>query len=157
VARWPYLGQLVDRHRHCKPYYGHIEQVEIDFTPRTDDGTLPQGSYLVQWADELMQAMDGFDRSIRLDVNTTRRRLADAGFVDLREEVINFALNGWPEDPHRKKLGRWFNLGFIQGLQAFSLAPFARGRGKTLPEIELFLERVAAEVRSLNIHAYFQM
>ena len=134
-----------------------MEQVEIDFTPRADDGTLPPNSHLVQWADSLLDAMEGFDRSMRVDSDLTKRRLAEAGFVDIAEQTIKFALNGWPTDPREKEMGRWFNLGITKGLQAYSLAPLHWGHSKSLPEINQLLDRVREEIRSVNIHAYFTM
>ena len=131
--------------------------MEIDWTPRSDDGTLPPDSYLVQWAEELMTAMDGFDRPLRMDSNVTKQRMQEAGLVDINEEVIKFALNGWPSEPHAKDMGRWFNLGFVQGVSALSLAPLFRGHNKSAAEIAALLEKVIAEARSLKVHAYFTL
>jgi hypothetical protein len=154
----PYPGrQLTAGSSHLKPHYGFMEQVEIDFTPRADDGTLPRNSHLVQWADGLLDAMDGFDKPMRVNSELTKRALADAGFVDINEETIKFALNGWPTDPREKEMGRWFNLGITKGLQAYSLAPLHWGQGKSLPEINQLLDRVHEEIRSVNIHAYFTL
>jgi len=155
IANWPRLYQEI--YRHLKPYYGYVEQVEIDWMPRSDDGTLLPGSYLVQWAEELMDAMDGFDRPLRMDSNLTKQRMREVGLVDVNEEVIKFALNGWPSEPHARDMGRWFNLGFVQGLEALSLAPLYRGHNKSPAEITSLLEKVATEAGSLKIHAYFTL
>ncbi|KAK4451776.1 Trans-aconitate 2-methyltransferase [Podospora aff. communis PSN243] len=155
IANWPKLYQEI--HRHLRPYYGWIEQVEIDWMPRCDDGTLPPGSYLVQWAEELMTAMDGFDRPLRMDSNLTKQRMQDAGLVDISEEVIKFALNGWPNDTYAKDMGRWFNLGFVSGVSALSLAPLYRGHNRSPAEIENLLEKVVAEASSLKVHAYLTL
>lgn len=149
--------QLTAGSSHLKPQHGFMEQVEIDFTPRADDGTLPRNSHLVQWADGLLDAMDGFDKPMRVNSELTKRALADAGFVDINEEIIKFALNGWPSDLREKEMGRWFNLGITKGLQAYSLAPLHWGQGKSLPEINQLLERVQEEIRSVNIHVYFTL
>lgn len=101
--------------------------------------------------------MDGFDRAMRIDSGLIQKQMSDAGLVDVKEEVVEFAINGWPEDPHRKEVGRWFNLGFTQGLQALSLAPLSRGHGKTPAEIDSLLQKVIAEARTLKIHTYFTM
>ena len=55
--------------------------------------------------------MDSFGRPIRLDSNLTKQRLADAGFVDIKEEVIRLPLNSRPAEAPGRDLGRWFNLG----------------------------------------------
>ncbi|KXX80446.1 Trans-aconitate 2-methyltransferase [Madurella mycetomatis] len=152
IANWPKVYAEV--YRHLKPYYGYIEQVEIDWNPRCDDGTMPRDAYVVQWANELMDAMDGFGRPLRMDSNLTKQRLTDAGFVDIKEEVIRLALNGWPADSHGREVGRWFNLGLRQSYQPLSLAPLARGHNRTPAEIHELTEKVGAEIYSLSLHAY---
>ncbi|KAK5663524.1 hypothetical protein OQA88_3954 [Cercophora sp. LCS_1] len=155
VLNWPRLYQEI--YRHLRPYYGFVEQVEINWLPRSRDGTLPPNSYLSQWAELVFDAMDGFDRPMRIDGNVTKKQMTDAGLVDVKEEVFDFAINGWPEDSRGKEIGRWFNLGFTQGLQALSLAPLSRGHGKTPAEITSLLDKVLLEARSLKIHTYFTM
>ncbi len=139
---------------YLKPSHGYIEQVEVNWHPRCDDDTMPQNSYILQWATELMEAMDTFGRSIRLESDATKRRLADAGFVDIKEEVIRLPVNGWPSEPHGRETGRWFNLGMRLACQPLSLAPCARGRGKTPREVKDLAENVREEIFSTSVHAY---
>jgi hypothetical protein len=47
-----------------------------------------------------------------------------SGFVDISEHVIKAPLNPWPSDPYLSKMGRWYNLGLVRGVEA--LAPFVR-------------------------------
>ncbi|KAK0657566.1 S-adenosyl-L-methionine-dependent methyltransferase [Cercophora newfieldiana] len=155
IANWPKLYQEV--HRHLRPYYGFVEQVEIDWTPRSDDDTLSTNSYLVHWAEELMDAMESFDRPLRMDSNRTKQQMREAGLVDINEEVIKFALNGWPTEPHAKDMGRWFNLGFVQGVSALTLAPLYRSKNIPKEEIAELLQKVVQEAGSLKIHAYFTL
>lgn len=144
IASWPRL--YAEAYRHLKPYYGHIEQVEIDFTPRSDDPGLVNGSLISQWTGELLTVMDNFGRSMRLDSNVTTQRLAEVGFVDIKEEVIRIPFNPWPTDTYSRDIGRWFNLVMKQGFQPLCLAPFARGLNKSFSEINDFVEEVKAEV-----------
>jgi len=139
---------------HLRSYHGHIEQVEINFTPRCDDHTMPPNFALKRWANDVMDAMDGFDRPLRIDSEATKRRLAEAGFVDIVEEILPFPINGWPEDPTRRELGRWFTLGFITGLEGFTMAPLFRGRDMSPADIRAFVQRVNVESRAIKIHAY---
>lgn len=140
--------------RHLKPSNGHIEQVEIDWNPRCDDGSLRRDAYVVRWANELQDALDNFGRPMRVDSNLTKQRLADASFVDIKEEVIPLPLNGWPADAHGKNVGRWFNLGMGQAYQSLSLAPLCRGHGWTLEEVQELSENVKKEFLSNSVHAY---
>lgn len=128
--------------------------MEIDWTPRCDDGSLPRDAYVVQWAKEVMDAMDSFGRPLRLNSNLTKQQLADAGFVDIQEEVFKLPLNGWPTDAYLRDLGRWFNLGIRQSCQPLSLAPLCRGHGRTPAEVNKLCENVRDEVFSTMTHAY---
>jgi hypothetical protein len=101
-----------------------------------------------------MDAMDGFGRPLRMDSNLTRQRLEEAGFVDVKEEVIQMPLNRWPSDAHAREIGRWFNLGFRQSIQPLSLAPLTRGHNRTLAQVNELVEKIGTEVFSLNQHAY---
>lgn len=140
--------------RHLKPYDGWFEQVEIDWNPRSDDGSLPRDAYAVRWANELFDAMDSFGRPIRLDSDVTKQRLVDAGFVDVKEEVVQMPLNGWPSDTHGRGLGRWFNLGMRQTYQPLSLAPLCRGHGRTPAEVQDLVTKVMRELYSNSVRAY---
>jgi hypothetical protein len=98
--------------------------------------------------------MDTLGRSIRLDSDVTKRRLADAGFVNIHEEVIQLPLNGWPAEPHARETGRWFNLGMRLASQPLALAPLCRGRGKTMNEIQELADKIKVEIFSTEMHAY---
>lgn len=98
--------------------------------------------------------MDSFGRPIRLDSNLTKKQLADAGFIDIKEEVIRLPLYGQPAEAPGRDLGRWFNLGIQQACQPLSLAPLNRGRGRTLDEIRDLSEKVRVELYDNTVHAY---
>ncbi|KAK4105717.1 S-adenosyl-L-methionine-dependent methyltransferase [Parathielavia hyrcaniae] len=152
ISNWPRV--YAEIYRHLKPHYGYFEQVEIDWNPRSDDGSLRPDSHILRWANELHDAMDSFGRPMRMDSNLTKLRLADAGFVDIKEEVIQLPLNGWPSDPHTKNIGRWFNLGINQTYQPLSLAPLCRGHGRTADEVHTLARQIKREVYHNSLHAY---
>ncbi|EAQ85660.1 predicted protein [Chaetomium globosum CBS 148.51] len=61
--------------------------------------------------------------------------LADAGFVDIKEEAIRLPLSGWPAEAPGQDLGWWFNLGVQRACQPLSSAPLIRGHSWALDEI----------------------
>jgi len=142
---------------HLKPRVGHMEQVEIDWTPRCDDDTLPANAAIRHWSTQLLNAMDGFDRPLRINVDLTKRRLAEAGFVDIKEETIPFPINGWRGDEKERDIGRWFNLAFVQGLEGLSLAPLFRGHNMSPGEIRALLEDVNKDCRATKMHTYMRL
>lgn len=98
--------------------------------------------------------MDSFGRPIRLDSNLTKQQLADAGFVDIKEEVIRLPLNARPAETPGRDLGRWFNLGIQKACQPLSLAPLSRSHGRTLDEICDLSEKVRVEMYNNTANAY---
>lgn len=152
IQSYPQLYSQI--YAHLKPRVGYIEQVEIDWMPRCEDGTLPPHAAILRWANELLGAMDDHGRSMRVDGQRTMAQLREAGFVDIKEEVIKVAINGWPTDADEKERGRWLALGLTTGLAALTLAPLARMRNKSSAEIQNLVERVRLEVADRRIHAF---
>jgi len=107
VQNWSQMYQKI--FTHLKPGYGWIEHVEIDIQPRCDDGTLPSDSRLLRWCQCLLHATQEANRPLAYNVDT-RSMLERHGFVDIQEQVIQVPLNPWPSEPHRKDMGRWYNL-----------------------------------------------
>src|SRR6187200_3186313 len=105
------------------PGSGWIEHVEIDLEPRCDDQTLSSDSALVKWYHYLADATARVSRPIAYN-HSTRQMLQTAGFIDIQEIVIRAPYNSWPNDPQKKEIGRWYNLGIIEGLDALSFAAF---------------------------------
>jgi hypothetical protein len=143
--------------RHLRPGSGYLEHVEIDMQPRCDDGTLnPQGK-LVQWYEWLADATWRVSRPIAYE-HRTRQNLQAAGFIDIQETVIRVPYNSWPNDPHQKDIGRWYNLGITEGLEALSFAPLTRIYQWDLnAHVKPLLESVRQEICNRKIHAYNNM
>lgn len=121
IYNWRMLyDQVID---HLRPGVGRLEQVEIDFTPRCDDGSLPPTAEMVSWANDLFDAFDAHGCSLRIDSLRTRNLLGEAGFVDFEEEIFKVPVNGWHPDPTQRELGRFLCLGLTRGLYGMSLAP----------------------------------
>ena len=142
--------------RHLKPGYGSFEQVELDMEPRCDDGTLPEDSSLVQWWQYLVDATQRVNRPLAYN-HWTGHMLQQAGFVDIQETVIRAPLNSWPADPHQKDIGRWYNLGMTEGLEALSLAPLTRVSKWHLDDVKRIVRDVKKVMCNKKIHAYNNM
>ncbi|MCJ1468465.1 Secondary metabolism regulator lae1 [Pseudocyphellaria aurata] len=140
--------------RHLKPGYGYFEQVEIDLRPRCDDGALP---YPVgQWYEYLEDATTRASRSIKYQENT-KQLLEAQGFVDVQTQVIQVPLNSWPSDPHLKEIGRWYNLGLTEGLEAISLGPLTRVFRWPPADVRRLVGDVKSAICSKKHHIYNNM
>lgn len=130
--------------------------MEIDYTPRCDDGSLPPNSALRKWHDWLMDATERACKPMAYNTETGAV-LAAQGFVDIREEVIKIPINPWEKDPHQKDVGRWYNLGMTQGLEACSMGPFTRIFGWNREDVTRLTDDVRKEICSRKIHVYHQV
>ena len=83
--------------------------------------------------------------------------LQQAGFVDIKETVIRAPLNPWPADPHQKDIGRWYNLGMTEGLEALSLGPLTRVSRWPVDSVKQIVRDVKRVMCNKKIHAYNNM
>ncbi|CAK7209590.1 hypothetical protein SEUCBS140593_000544 [Sporothrix eucalyptigena] len=83
VRNWPSLYNTV--YDHLIPGVGHIEQIEMDWTPL--DGA---GPHLTNWSRTLLACMDRAGRSLRIDAAETYSALQEAGFDDIRTTCYYF-------------------------------------------------------------------
>lgn len=139
--------------RHLTPGSGHVELVEIDWTPKYDDTARPLKSYFAEWAGELHKAMERAGRDIRIDPNTTDI-LRELGFVDVEEDRMKLYHSPWCIGGDDEKVGRWFNLTLTHGLEGMSMAPFTRYLGWTPEQVTSYLRKVQNEICLLRHHGY---
>lgn len=135
-----------------RPGYGHFEQVDIDLRPRCDDRTLPYAP-VGQWYDWLEDATVRANRSIAYQQDT-KQLLEAQGFVDVQTQVIQLPLNPWPSDPHSKEIGRWYNLGLIEGLEAASLGPLTRVYRWPADDVRKLIKEVKTAICNKRYHIY---
>lgn len=145
------------RHRHLVPLHGYFEQVEIDWTPRWDGPDVPEDSALARWSDLFLRGLDTANRSARVSFDERRRLLEDAGFVDVREQVIRCNINPWTRSSHENTKAQWLNLGFGFGMNALAFGPMIKKLGMTINEVIELNTAATNESRQLRYHAYYNM
>jgi len=129
-----------------------LEQVEIDLRPRCDDGTLPEKP-LTQWYNWLEDATTRGSKSIAYLPNT-KQILHAQGFVDIEEEIIRLPINTWSTNPDEKDVGRWYNLGLCEGLEALSLGPLTRVYQWPADDVRRLVGEVKTAICNRKYHVY---
>ncbi|KXH69618.1 methyltransferase domain-containing protein [Colletotrichum salicis] len=152
IRDWPALYRK--SFRQIKPG-GYIEQVEIEWLPRSDDNTLATNSPLAIWGDNLRSAMGRYGQPI--DIIDTKTELHAAGFTEITEKVIRLPTNPWSQIPAEEELGRWFNLGLTHCLEGLTLAPFIRVLGWQRDDVDRLVDDLKKDICRLNVHAYCRM
>jgi len=66
-------------------------------------------------------------------------------------------LNPWPSDAWQREVGKWYNLGFTEGLEALTLGPFTRVLGWRRWDVEKLVGEVKREVCTKRMHVYVNM
>jgi hypothetical protein len=139
-----------------KPGVGYIENIEIDMIPRSRDQSIPTNSPLMAWIHYLMDATASFQRPLAYNEGT-QELLERQGFVDIKHEVIEIPLNPWASDPHAKDIGRWYNLGLTQGVEALTMAPMTRMRRWQKEDVDRMVQEVKRDICSRKMHAFCYM
>ncbi|CAK4030673.1 related to methyltransferase [Lecanosticta acicola] len=116
------------------------------------------GTDLLRWGELLCEAARKLGRPMGSDVSTKYEEwMRDAGFVDIQQKMFMWPSNSWPKDPFMKELGRWNQVNIIEGLEGFCMALLTRGLGWSKEEVDVFVAKIAADLRNKKIHAYFPM
>ena len=159
VSMWPNIYQKI--FRHLVPG-GWFESVEIDFAPRCDDHTLPNGR-LLQWHDFIAESYTAGSRSILFNRHTADE-LRLIGFKDVQHSVYRIPLNPWvPEgqDKAQHRAGNWWHIamcgaheGHAHGMEAMSLAPLTRFNRWSPGDVLRLCREAMAEASDPRVHAY---
>ncbi|KAL2675254.1 Secondary metabolism regulator lae1 [[Neocosmospora] mangrovei] len=139
---------------HLTPGLGHMEHVEIDWTPRWDDDERPSNSSFTQWAELFLTGMDQFNRTARVVPEETRQMLEATGFIDIKHEIIPAFVCPWSPDRREREIARWFNLGLSHSLESLSLMPLVEKHGLGPDEVRELCARVKREICILRYHTY---
>lgn len=168
VHDWRGLYQKILRH--LVPGTGWFEQVEIDYQPRCDDGTLRPGRLTEWWDLYIKPVYEEGKRPLHYDEDRIRQNMQAVGFVDIRHETYRIPLSGWSHHPDEQRAraeqraGLWWNIAQSTGNQttsglgfeAMSLAPLCRhGGGSWTPEqVRRLCDEAQQQASDPSVHAY---
>lgn len=69
-------------------------------------------------------------------------QMRDAGYVNVRETVLQVPLGTWPKNRVLKMVGEYWRAVLLTGIQAIALGPLTRGCQWSKEEVEMFLIEV---------------
>lgn len=118
---------------------------------------MPECSALLEWSQRFLDGMDEFHRSARISGQNVQRMVEAAGYVDFEETIIRCCVSPWCRSEEEKLVANWFNICFIEGIEAMSLAPLVEKCCMTLCQVEALQARVKRESCNLEFRAYFNM
>jgi hypothetical protein len=86
-----------------------------------------------------------------------KAQLSQAGFTQIREEVIKVPFSSWPHNERLRQIGRWFNVAMTEGtLLSYALKPLT-ARGWRKEDVKRLIEEAKQECVSRRHQAYCNM
>jgi hypothetical protein len=107
---------------------GYIEQVELDIRPKSEDGSLPADSILFQWNTIGVNWARATGKTFFV-ANAVKEQIANAGFVDVVEQIFKLPLGPWSSDDRFKNIGRFFLQFWREGMEGWVMAIATRHLG----------------------------
>jgi SAM-dependent methyltransferase len=146
-------SKLYDQaYKHLKPG-GWLEMQEYETWAKSDDGTLENAKYLMEWQEKVDEAATLFGKKMNV-AETHKQRLIDAGFVDVRDDVYKVPVGLWPKDPRQKEIGKYELLHMLDAVEPFTLALFTRVLGWSRERAEALMVGVRADFKNPRNHIY---
>jgi len=153
ITDWPALYKQA--FEHLKPG-GWIEQSELEIEFKSDDGTLPPDGPMRTFSRLFKEAAEVTGQPFDV-VNTMRRDIEQAGFVNIVEKFFKVPFGTWPSDPKLRELGKWTLLGFDTGLEGYVLAILTRALGWNAVEVQDLVAQLRTALRDRRIHSYHEV
>ncbi|KAI7768232.1 hypothetical protein LZL87_014078 [Fusarium oxysporum] len=139
---------------------GWIENMEINIHMYSD---IPEvrddpDHIFKRWAKVFWEATDMINRTLRIAMNGTQRKLmVEAGFVNVVEKTYQVPCGAWSSDPKMKKIGA-YNLAFMdESLEGFALFMLREIMKWEYEEVQLFVMEMRKAVRDSKIRPYYLM
>lgn len=132
-----------------------MEVQEVDIDIYSEDGSLKDDDPLRVWNRQCQEA-------IALDGRTfspgphTRRRMEQAGFVNVREYPFKLPIGVWPKGKDHKDVGAFNYIQMEEGLEAMCLALYTRYLKWSREETLVFLPQVRKSLNDPKIHSMYR-
>lgn len=107
---------------------GWFEQAEMSVVPISDDGSIPDGHIFKKWGDLSIEAGERFGKSLAIHKDA-KELITKAGFEEVKEKVYKLPIGGWSKNPRLKEIGKWNQLHWECGIEAWSIALMTRIMG----------------------------
>ncbi|PLB51433.1 putative TAM domain methyltransferase [Aspergillus steynii IBT 23096] len=132
---------------------GWFEFAEVDLIVCGDDDTIHRAKALQETTRLVKEASAKMGR-VMGTATEHRRRLANAGFVNIREDIYKMPWSPWPKDPKLKELGKYYQVNMLESLDAYSLALLTRVLNWPVEDVHVLLDAARAELLDRSIHTY---
>ncbi|KAJ4302533.1 hypothetical protein N0V88_002682 [Collariella sp. IMI 366227] len=134
---------------------GWVEFQDFDLNYYSPDNVLiPESTSVRQWSDLLLDAARKIGRN-PCPGPSLEEWVRDAGFTNVKHELIRIPLGSWPRDRNLKQIGRYNLAQNLSGLEAFSLRLLCDVQGWSKEEVTVLLAKVRKEFLTTSFHSMF--
>lgn len=152
VSSWPHF--YAEAFSCLKPG-GWVENQEFDCTIVSDDGTLPESSKLVEWAQLWNQSVETVGKTGRCNPQKMVDQMTKAGFINTRIVTKKMPIGPWPKDSMLKESGKFGLVALYSGVYGMSVRLFKDVLGWSEEQLQVFLVEFRKELRMKSIHSYW--
>ncbi|EFX00536.1 methyltransferase type 11 [Grosmannia clavigera kw1407] len=156
VENWTDLFK--EAYRVLKPG-GYIETFDLDGNITSDDGTVTEKTAISQWGfifQEGARKLGSRASYNPIGEGLQHRALVDAGFANITEKPFKLPTSEWHDDPILHEAGQFSRATIMNDIEGF-IGMMATQLGWTTEEISVYSAHLRRELRSLKIHAYFNV
>lgn len=154
IKSWPFFYQQAFE---AMQPGGWVENQEFEVRFGCDDGTVPEGSACVRWAELWNEGIEKFGLTGRCYPDVMKQQMEEAGFINVTWRFFRMPIGTWPKDKRLRQAG-WFNLiGMIDGISGMSQRVFINALNWSVDEMEVLLAQARNEMKDRKIHSYFPM
>jgi uncharacterized UPF0146 family protein len=155
---------------------GWVEIQEYEVQIKSDDDTINDAKWIVEWQKLLNEASVKFGKKLNV-AEMQKQYMIDAGFVDVHDDIYKVcaslvdrlvALEGvtradivvkvpggsWPKDRKLKATGMYQLEHLVASVEPFSLALFTRVLGWSVDKTQVLMAGVKDDFRNRNHHLY---
>lgn len=153
IQDWAHLYREIYK---CTKPGGYIEHLEISIMFKSEDGSVTEDHFMVQWSKTLLYAAEQLGKTFAIyDFN--REMITQAGFVDVVEKKFKIPVGTWPSDPKMKELGQWNTLFCLEGLESWSLYLLSTVLKWSYEEIQAHIMTMRKQILNRKNHAYYDI
>jgi SAM-dependent methyltransferase len=120
----------------------------------SEDGSLKSDNAIVTMMNGLMEACEKIGRTMD-PAPSMKKWVQDAGFVEIKQESFKLPVGSWPKDPRLKQIGLLLGMNFVEGVEAFTAAPFRDVLGWSEREVQVLNASVKNAIRQKAAHPLF--
>ena len=153
---------------------GYIEQVELDIEPKSEDGSLPADCILFQWNNVARDWARATGKTFFV-ANEVKQRIADAGFIEVVEQIFKLPLGPWSSDERFKAVGQFYQKFILEGMEGWVMAIATRHLGVSstinrfsglniadclqwsVEQVNSFIQETKKAIENPAQHVYYEM